>query len=190
MKAAEGFQKYSLFLVFCFILVSLSCASSNWWDDPPQMEGKITAVGMARYVGNDTLSRTAAEANAKRVLAGFVKTQIQALTETWGKQAGNDQVASSVSNYFNDENITRDLINTTLHGAIPLKYAKHGKYQYVLMAIDTKKFAQYWKNAASKALEAKKVLLQSQAMKEDYAKRMDKIIEEYLARVAKGIAAK
>ena len=180
---------FSLVGFFAF----LSCATSSpWWEEPPQIEGKITAVGQAIFTGNEVIAKRAAEANARQVLAAFVKTQIQSLTETWGKQAGDDRVASRVSQYFNDENITRELINTTLRGARPLRYKRHGKYMYVLMAIDTENFAKYWKEVASKAMEedrALQALLESQAMKEDYARRMDRLIQEYLSRVASGLRA-
>lgn len=172
------------------LLFSLGCVSSNWWDEPPQMEGKISAVGMARFVGNEALSRTSATANARRTLAAFVKTQIQSLTETWGKQAGDDVAASKVSNYFNDENITRELIDTTLSGAIPVQYEKHGKYLYALVVIDIAKFAHYWKDIGSKSMDLDKTLILSEAMKENYSNKMDKLIKDYLQKVSSGLQAK
>jgi hypothetical protein len=153
------------------------------------MEGKVTAVGMSNYVGNEIVARRTAETNGRVVLAAFVKTQIQSLTETWGKQAGSDKVVSSVSNYFNDESVTRELVNTTLRGSRPIKYEKHDKYFYVLMVLDTDLYAKYWKKVGAQALEADKALLQSQAMKEDYLSRMDRLIKEYLDRVSAGLRA-
>ena len=184
-------NKWALLVFVCLGLCqSIGCATANWWDEPPQMEGKISAVGMARFVGNESLSRTSAVTNARRTLAAFVKTQIQSLTETWGKQAGDDKNASKISNYFNDENITRELVDTTLQGAIPIKYEKHDKYLYALVVIDTVKFAQYWKEIGSKSINLDQTLILSEAMKENYSNKMDKLIKDYLQKVSSGLQAK
>ena len=163
--------------------------SQPWYKEPPLMEGKVTAVGMSNFVGNEIAARRSAETNGRATLAAFVKTQIQSLTETWAKQAGSDKAVSSVSNYFNDETVTRELINTTLRGSRPVKYEKHGKYFYVLMVLDTDLYAKYWKKVGAQALEAEKALLKSQAMKEDYLSRMDRLIKDYLDRVSPGLRA-
>lgn len=186
--------KASLFYLHPLWLTLLcSCTLSGpapWWEEPPQREGKVVAVGMAEFRGNISASRAAAEAVAMKSLARFVESQITSLTETWAKQAGDKKITSAITNYFNDETAVRELINTSVRGAKTLKWKdNHNGYTYVLMEIDAKAYANYWKEAASKRI-LDPTLLISQALKDSYLDRMDKYVDQYLKRIGKGAVAK
>lgn len=167
--------------LFAFVL-AVTCLNSGcaapWWEQPPQEEGKVFAVGTVIKGRNLGASRTFAEADARGKLGAYIGTQVQALTEVYNGTGGEAGLPEAAPSFFNNESIIRTLTNTRLMGAKTLKYANDEKYYYVLMELDMAQFTDLWKKTLE-AEAAKQKYLESKALKEAYSNKLDKTLEQY-----------
>jgi len=157
-------------------LSTAGCAS-KWWDDPPQEPGKVYAVGTV-YRGKDKgANRTYAETDARGKLGAYIGTQVQALSEVWRGTGADADLGVDANAYFNNESLTRTLTNTTLMGAAPVQYGEDEKYYYCLMELDLDRFTELWKKTL--AAQAERQYLKTQAMREAYSQKLDRVLEKY-----------
>jgi hypothetical protein len=155
--------------------------SDTWIDNPDQYRDVLASVGSSPIVGNESMSRTRAEANGTAALARVLKSEVGQLIENWAKEAGNMMIKETLSSYINDEVFTRVYVDTTISGARPVKYATRDGTQYVLMLLEPEKVAS-WYDQMSDALEQEALrdatLWKTEAMKSDARDRFEKIQKE------------
>ncbi|RME83192.1 MAG: hypothetical protein D6785_06975 [Planctomycetota bacterium] len=154
-------------------------STSNWWEAPGnlQIRGYVAAfVGVANNQFNNlAAAQRSAELEAKRKIAAFLKTKIQSLSENWDKQAGDLLKKGSLSSFMNNETFTREFINTTLQGAMPLQYKNDGKNYYVLMGLRAQDFMDKLGQQIESNLDT---MLLTDAMKNQARNRLQKLINE------------
>jgi hypothetical protein len=151
------------------------------WDNPGMIRDHLAAIGAAVHLGNEAAARDSAAANGRAQLAATLKAEINQLIEDWSKQAGNLQIKQSLSSYINNENFTRQFVDTTIRGARAVKYARRGDTQYCLVILDVEKTKE-WYDQMSDALEQEALrdatLWKTEAMKSEARDRFEKIKKE------------
>ena len=154
----------------------------EWIDKPGIITGYLAASGAAPHLGNEAAARDSAAANGRAQLAAAIKAELNQLIEDWSKQAGDLLDKNSLSSYVNNENFTRQYVETVSAGGRILKYTKRGDTMYALLILDienTKK----WYDQLSKALfdnEIKQAaaLYKTEGMKEKARQRFDGLRQE------------
>jgi len=153
-----------------------------WVDDPGKVEGTLASVGMAIFVANEGAARTSAEADARAKMAATLKSEINQLVEDWSKEAGDLQIAGSLSSYINNETFTRQYVDTEIRGARAQAYRKRGNTMYCLMLMDIDRVKE-WYDKMGSAIESEALrdasLWKTEAMKSQARDRFDKIKKEH-----------
>ena len=175
-----------------FLLLPACGSSSNqvvipdddaWIDDPGLVEGTLASVGMATFVSNEGAARTSAETDARAKLAATLKSEINQLVEDWSKEAGDLQIADSLSSYINNETFTRQYVDTEIRGARAQSYRKRGNTMYCLMLMDTERVKE-WYDAMGGAIEQEAMrdaaLWKTEAMKSEARDRFEKVQQEHI----------
>jgi hypothetical protein len=161
----------------CAVLLCSACAAP-WWQQPPQEEGKVFAIGSVIKGKNLSASRTFAIADGQAKLAMYLGSQVQALTEVYNGTGGDGVVPEGAPEFFNNESIIRSLTNTRLMGAKTLRYGSDEKYYYALLVLDMEAFTKLWKQTLQ-AEAAKRKYMESQALREAYSNKLDRALDTY-----------
>lgn len=155
----------------------------DWWNNPGVVQDRLAAIGASPFLNNVSSARIAAETNARAALAATLKAKIQQLVENWSKEAGDLNIAKSLSSYINNETFTRQFVDTEISGARAHKYHldRDTNTQYVLMILDTEK-AQEWLSSVGNALSEQALrdatLFKTEAMKSQARDRLDSLIDK------------
>lgn len=107
----------------------------NWWENPGAI-GKFSAIGSAKIIGSYANAKRTAEVQARATLAASLEATIQSLTELWSQETGDAMNEASLASYFNNEQFTRQLVDTTLRGARVDRYAKEDGEAFCLVILE------------------------------------------------------
>src|SRR5690606_22158653 len=151
--------------------------AGDWWDNPGAIRDTMAAVGSARIMGNPSAARNRAEADGRAKLAASARAQVQSLMSNWFKETGDMLDERSMSSYINDEGLIRQLTDTEIIGAKPVKYKTIGDVQYVLMVLDD---PARWTQQVGSSLKEKVLkdnpLFKTEVMKREFEEKLDKLI--------------
>jgi hypothetical protein len=159
-------KPYLFLLVVAMVLTAVGCASSasgggqaelpDFVMNPPVQEDAIFGIGSAK-LSTINQSITMAEARARQSLAFQLNANVQAMITDYTRSAGTE---NSMASLEFAESIGRQLTQTTLNGAVPVKreQAKDGTF-WVLFSYSkadaAKTAAGIIENEASKYAEFK-----------------------------------
>jgi hypothetical protein len=167
-------------------------SACSWVDNPGEVRDKLAAVGAAVNLGNIAAARDSAATNGRAQLAATLKAEINQLVEDWSKQAGNLKIKESLSSYINNENFTRQYVDTTIKGGRAVKYCSSGDTMYCLVILDTEG-AKEWYDKMGDAIEQEALrdatLWKTEAMKSEARDRFDALQKQKKEESAKKIEA-
>jgi hypothetical protein len=152
----------------------------DWIDDPGSIRDFLAAVGGAPCI-NDLMvprARENAVVQARAQLAATLKAKIESLSENWAKDVGDLLDERTISNYANNEALVRQLVNTELYGSRPVKYEQRGRNMYALVVLeDPQKWVHNVGNSLKDQALRDSTLFKTQVMKDEFEKKLDKLIE-------------
>jgi hypothetical protein len=178
----------SLALVTVLALLGSGCAVFSggvpeWIDNPGSVGGALAAAGSAPILGPESAARDSAAANGRAQLAASLKAEINQLIEDWSKQAGNLKIQGSLSSYINNENFTRQYVDTMIMGGRPVEFYKKDQTMYCLVVLDIEN-TKRWYDAMSGAIEMEAMrqaaLWESEALKAQARARLDEVKRQHL----------
>jgi hypothetical protein len=150
---------------------------SDWIDNPGDIRDTLAAVGSAKILGNVSSARNRAEADARAKMAATARAQVQSLMSNWFKETGDNLDERTVASYMNDEGLIRQLTDTEIIGARPVRYKDRGGVQYVLMVIDdAAKWTQQVGTSVKDKILKDQTLFKTEVMKRDFEEKLDKLI--------------
>jgi hypothetical protein len=133
-------KAFSILLVLSLVLMAVACKSTpaattgsssnapDWWNEIRPPEDVLWGDGMAKQ-SSPSMSMTTAEARARVSIARQLNTMVQAMFVDYNLDAGN---VNSQANSSLQENVSRQITNMNVSGAVPIKRteAPDGTYYY------------------------------------------------------------
>jgi hypothetical protein len=132
-------KAFSILLVLTMVLMAVACKSTpaggksssnapDWWNEIRPPEDVLWGDGMAKQ-SSPSMSMTTAEARARVSIARQLNTLVQAMFVDYNLDAGN---ANNLANTTLQENVSRQITNMNVSGAVPIKRteAPDGTYYY------------------------------------------------------------
>ncbi len=159
----------------------------EWWNNPGDISDHLATVGVAPLVNPraEGPARRAAEQNGRATMAETLKTRITSLGENWAKSVGDLNVEASLQSYYNDETLSQQYSNVEIAGAQPYKYRITATNVYCLVVLkDPTQWTENVIEAISENAAKDEAYFKTEAMKNQFRERIEKLKEEEKAKVA------
>ncbi|MFT5286307.1 MAG: hypothetical protein ACI8TQ_002475 [Planctomycetota bacterium] len=155
----------------------------QWWNNPGDIDAMV-AVGVSPVTANLSMTRNSATVNGRAELAAMLSAKIQSMTENWAQDTGDLNNAASMQSLMNNEQITRQLVDTELSGARAKKYHQEGNTYYVLMVLeDTSSWLDAVKSKMDEAIIQDDTYYKTEVRKSEMRDKMDALFNAEKASV-------